>query len=75
MAGQSNYDMHSYISCGSVDECVLGCQSIAPQLETIEAVRVECYLGVLVEKVVGELTQRLPSVQVFGTWERCITST
>jgi hypothetical protein len=66
MARQFNYDKHPYISCGSADECVLGCQSIAPQLETTKVVCVECYPGVLVEKVEWELTQRLPSAKVFS---------
>jgi mannose-6-phosphate isomerase class I len=69
MRRQSNYDRFPVVASGAPEECCAGWQAIAarlaPHLQHHQAICVECYPGVLVDRVFEELRANFPSLSVF----------
>ena len=65
MAHRSNYDKFPFVPCGPAGECAVGWDEITARMGRGKIVCVECYPGVLVERLVTELGQRMQPVRVF----------
>jgi mannose-6-phosphate isomerase class I len=71
MARKSNYDKFPYVAVGSPEECSVGWEGIAARLASHSAICIECYPGVLTEKVMEEVRAHLKTRVVVSS-ERCL---
>ena len=75
MSRKSNYDKFPCVAAGPAETCSVGWQAIAdrlkPRLERNHAICVECYPGVLTDRMIDELRRQIPTGTIFNS-EECL---
>lgn len=69
------YDKYPFVPVGSADECLVGWEQIAQQINTLKGkICIECYPGAFVDEIVKALRRAMPNVPLFFTSQLFLSS-